>query len=411
MAMTLGKDTMGEQPIFTCKAHVFHIDPKTKKSWISASTVAVNVSFFFDSHRALYRIISVEGSKAVINSTITPNMSFTKTSQKFGQWTDNRANTVYGLGFSSEQELNKFIHKFEEVKEKTRQSAVSGPQQIQQSFMSSTTPITSANASPVTTRISQSSDGQSIIEPPNMTPTDPNTTPEDTNSTEQMINQMSKTMISNANHAAESPKHQGSNDGRMSGGNSMLPESQLKYENERLKLALTHSSANAKKWEIELQTLKNNNLRLTNALQESTANVDEWKRQLQSYKEENQRLKTRYLDAEVAKGGSEVASELRNELTSLRLKVENLDSELKSKNEEIQKMTMNRMPLEEKCKVLSQENAELQAAVSLAQAQLETALAAQESQRRVIDTLNNSLFVRIQELAAIHREMTTAIQT
>jgi len=42
---------------------------------------------------------------------------------------------------------------------------------------------------------------------------------------------------------------------------------------------------------------------------------------------------------------------------------------------------------------------------------LETALAAQESQRRVIDTLNNSLFVHIQELAAIHREMTTAIQT
>lgn len=65
---------------------------------------------------------------------------------------------------------------------------------------------------------------------------------------------------------------------------------------------LLNSSANAKKWEIELQTLKNNNLRLTNALQESTANVDEWKRQLQSYKEENQRLKTRYLDAEVAKG-------------------------------------------------------------------------------------------------------------
>lgn len=131
--------------------------------------------------------------------------------------------------------------------------------------MSSTTPVTSANASPVTTRISQSSDGQSIIEPPNMTPTEPNTTPEDTNSTEQMINQMSKNMISNANHvikciiqysiltvfnkisflfntqATESPKHQVSNDGRMSGGgNSMMSESQLKYENERLKLALTH---------------------------------------------------------------------------------------------------------------------------------------------------------------------------
>ena len=45
--------------------------------------------------------------QAVINSTITPNMTFTKTSQKFGQWSDVRANTVYGLGFSSEVELNK----------------------------------------------------------------------------------------------------------------------------------------------------------------------------------------------------------------------------------------------------------------------------------------------------------------
>lgn len=72
-----------------------------------ASTSAVNVSFFYDSSRSLYRIISVESSKAVINSTITPNMTFTKTSQKFGQWSDVRANTVYGLGFSSEAELGK----------------------------------------------------------------------------------------------------------------------------------------------------------------------------------------------------------------------------------------------------------------------------------------------------------------
>lgn len=96
-----------EQPIFTCKAHVFHIDPKTKRSWMPASSTAVSVSFFYDSSRSLYRIISVEGQKAVINSTVTPNMTFTKTSQKFGQWSDTRANTVYGLGFSSENELQK----------------------------------------------------------------------------------------------------------------------------------------------------------------------------------------------------------------------------------------------------------------------------------------------------------------
>lgn len=60
---------------------------------------------------------------------------------------------------------------------------------------------------------------------------------------------------------------------------------------------------------------------------------------------------------------------------------------------------------------LQQENAELQAAVSLAQAQLETALAAQESQRRVLDTLNIQLATQLSELAGIHREIATALQT
>lgn len=58
-----------------------------------------------------------------------------------------------------------------------------------------------------------------------------------------------------------------------------------------------------------------------------------------------------------------------------------------------------------------QENAELQAGISLAQTQLETALAAQETQRRVIDTLNAQLAARIQELVGIHKEITMALQT
>uniref|UniRef100_A0AAQ4QK81 Homer scaffold protein 2 n=1 Tax=Gasterosteus aculeatus aculeatus TaxID=481459 RepID=A0AAQ4QK81_GASAC len=98
---------MGEQPIYTTRAHVFQIDPTTKKNWVPASKQAVTVSYFYDSTRNSYRIISVDGSKVIINSTITPNMTFTKTSQKFGQWADSRANTVFGLGFSSEQQLAK----------------------------------------------------------------------------------------------------------------------------------------------------------------------------------------------------------------------------------------------------------------------------------------------------------------
>lgn len=49
--------------------------------------------------------LELSSPQAIINSTVTPNMTFTKTSQKFGQWADSRANTVYGLGFASEQHL------------------------------------------------------------------------------------------------------------------------------------------------------------------------------------------------------------------------------------------------------------------------------------------------------------------
>ncbi|KAI3368201.1 hypothetical protein L3Q82_007931 [Scortum barcoo] len=111
---------MGEQPIFSARAHVFQIDPATKRNWLPASKHAVTVSFFYDASRSVYRIISVGGTKAIINSTITPNMTFTKTSQKFGQWADSRANTVYGLGFSTEQQLQQFAEQFKEVKEAAR---------------------------------------------------------------------------------------------------------------------------------------------------------------------------------------------------------------------------------------------------------------------------------------------------
>ncbi|KTF76470.1 hypothetical protein cypCar_00042564 [Cyprinus carpio] len=54
---------MGEQPLFSLKAHVFQIDPDTKRNWIPASKHAVTVSFFYDAGRSVYRIISVGGTK------------------------------------------------------------------------------------------------------------------------------------------------------------------------------------------------------------------------------------------------------------------------------------------------------------------------------------------------------------
>lgn len=52
-----------EQPLFSTKAHVFQIDPTTKRNWIPASKHAVTVSFFYDASRTVYRIISVGGTK------------------------------------------------------------------------------------------------------------------------------------------------------------------------------------------------------------------------------------------------------------------------------------------------------------------------------------------------------------
>lgn len=95
------------------------------------------------------------------------------------------------------------------------------------------------------------------------------------------------------------------------------------------------SCANAKKWEIELTTLKSNNNRLTSALQESTANVEEWKRQLHTYKEENIRLK-REMDAIKSSAGgggggnaaNEINEEMRIEIIKLKSHIISLEKDM-----------------------------------------------------------------------------------
>ncbi|EDW36944.1 GL25967 [Drosophila persimilis] len=363
-----------EQPIFTCQAHVFHIDPKTKRTWITASMKAVNVSFFYDSSRNLYRIISVEGTKAVINSTITPNMTFTQTSQKFGQWSDVRANTVYGLGFASEAELTKFVEKFQEVKEATKNAMKSA------NGSNAVTPTTSANTSPISGRAigAMQNDNTAIdphtVEPPNMSNTNTQNANPDSPSHKLLNTSDGKPDIGSATPSPQ-PTNVGAGDLRGGGGGGGVTissggsivgmhtgpgagataEQQLKYENERLKMALAQSCANAKKWEIELATLKNNNVRLTSALQESTANVDEWKRQLHTYKEENIRLK-REMDlmrvgggagaAAAAAAGGATEDELRREVAALKARTEQQQAELLQ--QELELKTVN-LTLREKC--------------------------------------------------------------
>ncbi|XP_049573803.1 homer protein homolog 2 isoform X1 [Syngnathus scovelli] len=271
---------MGEQPIYTTRAHVFQIDPSTKKNWVPASKQAVTVSYFYDSTRNSYRIISVDGTKVIINSTITPNMMFTKTSQKFGQWADSRANTVFGLGFSSEQQLAKFAEKFQEVKEAAKIARDKSQEKVE--VLSNHSPQESGRETPSTNQASSinGTDDEKIF-------------------------------------------HVG-------------PEAVLlKNDNDLLKSTVEQSNTNAKKWETELQTLRENNARLVDALQESSANVESWKKQLSACKEESDTLREKIAELEVQ---CNEASLEKQSNAQLSVRVQELEAELHDKEQELENL-------------------------------------------------------------------------
>ena len=95
--------------IGTLQPHVYSVQNHCK--WVDEVDTRMTGKMNIDIHywgkwRLLAHIIyEVCFLQALINSTVTANMNFTKTSPKFGQWSDHRANTVFGLGFSSEKDL------------------------------------------------------------------------------------------------------------------------------------------------------------------------------------------------------------------------------------------------------------------------------------------------------------------
>lgn len=270
-----------EQPIFSSRAHVFQIDPATKRNWIPASKHAVTVSFFYDANRHAYRIISVGGTKAIINSTISPNMTFTKTSQKFGQWADSRANTVYGLGFATEQQLHQFAERFREVKEAARLAREKSQDKME---------LSTAALSIAAPQFSQDLSDE-LQSPPVMCVNGPD---------DKLFRSQSADIT-------------------------------LSSEKERIKKMLSEGSICEMNLEVELFTLQDSNAKLVAALHEANANVEQWKKQLAAYQEETERLRDQVADLE-AHGGHGPSDLLKDELTQSLEELENL---LKAKDEEI----------------------------------------------------------------------------
>lgn len=261
-----------EEQVLKITAHVFQIDPATRRSWVPIGDGSpIPIAFQHDTSSNTYHIVATYNDEAVVDSQLTPNMNFNKTSQKFGQWTDQRAGTVYGVGFQSEQNLAEFTETFE-----------------------------------VGTN------------PPPLAPT----------------------KLKPTQSAPPAAAHSAPVASNSSGGNDTL--TQLKYENERLKIALGTSSTNAKRWEQELQTLKNNNARLKTALQESAANVEEWKTQLTAWKEESTRMKNRVRELE-AQGGASGGAEVQD----LQAKLQRAEAERDALQRELAGLRANSGPTQD----------------------------------------------------------------
>uniref|UniRef100_A0A3B5A3E6 Homer scaffold protein 3 n=1 Tax=Stegastes partitus TaxID=144197 RepID=A0A3B5A3E6_9TELE len=328
-------------------AHVFQIDPATKRNWLPASKHAVTVSFFYDASRSVYRIISVGGTKAIINSTITPNMTFTKTSQKFGQWADSRANTVYGLGFSTEQQLQQFAEQFKEVKEAARLAREKSQERFEL-------------ANPALNIAAPQELSEERHSPPLLTVNGPGE--------EKLFR-------------------------------SKSAEVELTAEKERVKKMLSEGSMCEINLEAELFTLQDSNAKLVAALQEANSSVEQWKKQLAEYQEETDRLRDQVAELEAQLGhpaaGQPGKEELSRSLEELEALLSAKDQEihsLQSKKTDVGELEKEREEAMQRLQDVERRNTELEDRVQSAEKTLASNREEQEQAevevRRIIEVLD-----------------------
>ncbi|XP_004422986.1 PREDICTED: homer protein homolog 3 [Ceratotherium simum simum] len=344
--------TAREQPIFSTRAHVFQIDPATKRNWIPAGKHALTVSYFYDATRNVYRIISIGGAKAIINSTVTPNMTFTKTSQKFGQWADSRANTVYGLGFASEQHLTQFAEKFQEVKEAARLAR------------------------------EKSQDGGELTSP---------------------------ALGLTAHQVPPSPLVSANGPGDEKLFRSQSADVPGPAERERLKKMLSEGSVGEVQWEAEFFALQDSNNKLAGALREANAAAAQWRQQLEAQRTEAERLRQRVAELE-AQAAAEPPSGSEEgpgqSLEQLEVLVQTRDQEIQTLKSQIggpreAPDAAEREETQQKVQDLETRNAELEHQLRAMERSLEEARAERERARAEVGRAAQLLDVRLFELSEL----------
>ncbi|XP_066206565.1 homer protein homolog 3 isoform X3 [Saccopteryx leptura] len=280
-------------------------------------------------------------------------MTFTKTSQKFGQWADSRANTVYGLGFASEQHLTQFAEKFQEVKEAARlakEKSQDGGELTSPALGLSThqvppNPLVSANGPPSDEKLFRS-------------------------------------------QSAEAPGP---------------------AERERLKKMLSEGSVGEVQWEAEFFALQDSNNKLASALREANAAAAQWRQQLEAQRAEAERLRQRVaeLEAQAATEATQVCEEGTGQ------SLEQLESLVQTKDQEIQTLkTQAGGPREapdaveweetlQKVQGLETRNVELEHQLQVTEQSLEEARAEREQARAEVARAAQLLDVRLFELSEL----------
>lgn len=354
-----------EQPIFSARAHVFQIDPATKRNWLPASKHAVTVSFFYDANRSVYRIISVGGTKAIINSTVTPNMTFTKTSQKFGQWADSRANTVYGLGFSTEQQLQQFAEQFKEVKEAARLAREKSQERYELA-----NPALNIAAPQLSQELSEERHS-----PPLLTVNGPG---------EEKLFRSKSTEV------------------------------QLTAEKERVKKMLSEGSMCEINLEAELFTLQDSNAKLVAALQEANTSVDHWKKQLAEYQLETDRLRDQVaeLESQLGRPAQTGGEELSCSLEELEAQLSAKDQEiynLQSKKTNVGELEKEREEAIERLQELERRNTDLENRVQRAEQTLASSQEEREQAEVEVQHIIEALDVKICDLNDLRNNLAKLI--
>lgn len=404
--------------MYSSRAHVFQIN-EHKNKWIDKAEQAIPISLVAKlandesiqtgeqpNKRELKLIANNDYGETVLDVNILAKTAFTKRSQKFGQWVDltDSDQTIYGLGFNSEAELDEFAETFQQLQRDTFSHpsfSQSHNQPLSTGSLHSTQPISqqaerSANwnqqqqlvnsVSETNGRFSAGKGGIQNMQQYSNTLSHPShhqaqirrqqqqaQTAISNNGNLSISNNIGENAASVAGNTIGYPRsrstlglesktdynNNNSNNsstktaGKTSPGTEITNRSQnewqiierLRYENERLERALEESSKNSDIWHNELANLRTNNMKLTQALQESKSHVEEWERELLSLRGENKELKLQ-VSALESLSDPEKSNEYKNDLQKYQNYVDEFQSELRKKENEIEELQKSMQELE-----------------------------------------------------------------